>query len=334
MHHARIKYWLPDDQSSPVQVSWLDVYVDNAIAPALRVQLDPACLASTFSAASVFAGFTASNSTTLLADVTVSNFKLRVPQLAPSLSNLVALPAAQLPGVEGSVVLQARSACNVKMLIGGDAAAIQATLTSPPVLDAGDRHGPTGWHIPAVLHAARGRQLVLERPDQRTNGGSRRRESFRVPRDARAADGVGDGRNVPYTGSPRLATGTATGVFNEDLGPLTFTYNGQPAAIDGGTYAVVGSFAGSLRYAAATADATLIITPVQPTVSVTGGTITYNGLPRHATGTATGVQGEDLGPLSFSYSPGGSRQPTPAHIKRPARTPATATTRLTAPPRP
>ena len=114
------------------------------------------------------------------------------------------------------------------------------------------------------------------------------------------------GGTFPYTGSPRLATGTATGVFNEDLGPLTFTYDGLPAAIDGGTYAVVGSFAGSLRYAAATADATLIITPVQPTVSVTGGTLTYNGLPRHATGTATGVQGEDLGPLSFSYSPGGS----------------------------
>ena len=40
------------------------------------------------------------------------------------------------------------------------------------------------------------------------------------------------GGTYVYNGGPRAATGTAKGVFNEDLGPLTFTYNGAAQAVN------------------------------------------------------------------------------------------------------
>ncbi len=45
--------------------------------------------------------------------------------------------------------------------------------------------------------------------------------------------------------------------------------------------------------------------PVTPTVSVTGGTFTYDGAPHTATGTVLGVNGEDLGIPVFTYNGAG-----------------------------
>jgi uncharacterized repeat protein (TIGR03803 family) len=65
-----------------------------------------------------------------------------------------------------------------------------------------------------------------------------------------------------YDGQPHPATGTATGAGGEALGPLTFTYNGSPAApVDPGTYEVLASFAGNTNHEPASASATLTILP-------------------------------------------------------------------------
>jgi len=46
-----------------------------------------------------------------------------------------------------------------------------------------------------------------------------------------------------------------------------------------------------------------------PTVSVSGGTFQYDGTPRPATGSVTGVFGEDLGAPTMDYTPGGASAP-------------------------
>ncbi len=114
------------------------------------------------------------------------------------------------------------------------------------------------------------------------------------------------GGTVTYDGAPHAATGTATGVGGSSLGPLTFTYNGSAdVPVDAGSYAVVASFAGDANHAAGSASATLTIEPAAATVSATGGTVTYDGAPHAATGTATGVGGSSLGPLTFTYNGSG-----------------------------
>ena len=118
-----------------------------------------------------------------------------------------------------------------------------------------------------------------------------------------------NGGTFTYDGAAHPATGSVTGVNGAQLGPLTFTYNGATdEPVTPGTYNVVGSYAGDANYAAASGTATIVIDKATPTVTAAGGTFTYDGSQHAATGTVTGVGGEVLGPLTFTYN-GGSALP-------------------------
>ena len=117
------------------------------------------------------------------------------------------------------------------------------------------------------------------------------------------------GFTAVYDGSPHGATGTATGVGGVSLGPvaLTYTLGGSAAPVNAGTYTVVASIAESPNYnGASSAPATITINKADPTVTVLGFTVVYDGAAHHATGTATGAGGVSLGPVTLSYTPGGS----------------------------
>ena len=117
------------------------------------------------------------------------------------------------------------------------------------------------------------------------------------------------GFTAVYDGSPHGATGTATGVGGVSLGPvaLTYTLGGLAAPVNAGTYTVVASIAESPNYnGASSAPATITINKADPTVTVLGFTVVYDGAAHHATGTATGAGGVSLGPVTLSYTPGGS----------------------------
>jgi probable HAF family extracellular repeat protein len=106
-----------------------------------------------------------------------------------------------------------------------------------------------------------------------------------------------------YDGQPHAPTGIATGANGEDLGPLTFTYNGaSEPPVGAGTYSVVASFAGNDRYAPASDEtATIVINKATPVVNVGAAAAIYDGRPHAATGAVTGVGGADLGQPAFTY---------------------------------
>lgn len=100
-----------------------------------------------------------------------------------------------------------------------------------------------------------------------------------------------------YNGQPHPATGSVTGVGGVQLTGLTFTYNGSPEPpVNAGAYVVTGTYPGDTNYQAVTRDTAIQIGPATPTVTVTGGTFTYDGTPHGASVTVTGIGGVDLGP--------------------------------------
>src|SRR5206468_3853600 len=111
-----------------------------------------------------------------------------------------------------------------------------------------------------------------------------------------------------YDGHPHGATGSAHGVLGEDLSSLLnlgASFTDVPGGIAHWT------FAGNTNYAPASGDATITITQATATVSVNGYTGVYDGHPHGATGSAHGVNGEDLTSLlnlggSFTDVPGGT----------------------------
>jgi|GEM_PF-1693784 len=117
-----------------------------------------------------------------------------------------------------------------------------------------------------------------------------------------------NGFNGVYDGAAHGATGTATGVNGENLTALlnlgaTFTN------VPGGT--AHWTFAGNTDYAAAAGDAAVVIAQAAAHIQVNGYSGVYDGLPHGATGSATGVNGENLTPLlslgaSFTNVPGGN----------------------------
>ena len=100
--------------------------------------------------------------------------------------------------------------------------------------------------------------------------------------------------DVTYDVDPHTATGTATGVLGEDLSAgldlsgTTHTdagfYAGDPWTF---AYANYNDDSGTVDDNIGKADAIIVVTPYD---------VTYDGNPHTATGTATGVKGEDLNP--------------------------------------
>ncbi len=111
-----------------------------------------------------------------------------------------------------------------------------------------------------------------------------------------------------YDGAPHGATGTATGVDGEDLTALLTlgeTFTDAP----GGT--ANWTFAGDANYNAAEGTVAITISPADATIDVAGFTGTYDGAAHGATGTATGVNDENLNALlilgaTFTDVPGGT----------------------------
>jgi Leucine rich repeat N-terminal domain len=97
-----------------------------------------------------------------------------------------------------------------------------------------------------------------------------------------------------YDGAPHRATGNATGVNGEDLTDLLVLGESFTDA-PGGT--ANWTFSGDADYSAAAGTATITINPADATLAVVGYSGTYDGAAHGATGTATGVNNEDLSAL-------------------------------------
>lgn len=109
-----------------------------------------------------------------------------------------------------------------------------------------------------------------------------------------------------YDGNAHGASGTATGVVGEILSGLNLgaTFTDVP----GGT--AHWTFSGGTNYNDQSGDAPIVINKADATITVTGYNGVYDGLSHTATGSATGLKGEDLSGLlvisgTYSNAPGG-----------------------------
>jgi hypothetical protein len=102
-----------------------------------------------------------------------------------------------------------------------------------------------------------------------------------------------------YDGSPKAVDATTEPA---ELSGLSISYDGATdPPTNAGSYAVVASLAHP-NYTAPDATALMTIARATPTLNVTGDVFTYDGNPHAATGSATGVGGVDLGPVTFTYN--------------------------------
>jgi hypothetical protein len=121
-----------------------------------------------------------------------------------------------------------------------------------------------------------------------------------------------------YGAADPTFTGTVAGFVGSDTqanattGTLTFA-SPATSSSNTGNYAITGSGLtsnnGKYTFVQASSNATaLTITPAIPTVTVTGGTFTYDGTPHGATATAVGVDGHTAvsGTFSLAYTPPGN----------------------------
>ena len=93
----------------------------------------------------------------------------------------------------------------------------------------------------------------------------------------------------------------------------TFAYS--PAAgtiLDAGTQTLSLTFTpdDTNHWGPTTRTATLVVNKATPTVTATGGTFTYDNQPHAGSGTATGVFGESLTPVTLTYDGSSSTPPT------------------------
>ncbi|HEV2721338.1 MAG TPA: Ig-like domain repeat protein, partial [Thermoanaerobaculia bacterium] len=117
-----------------------------------------------------------------------------------------------------------------------------------------------------------------------------------------------NGYSGVYDGNAHGATGSATGVLGENLSSL-LNLGASFTDVPGGT--AHWTFAGNTNYAPASGDAAITITKANATIHVNGYSGVYDGNAHGATGSATGVVGENLSALlnlgaSFTNVPGGT----------------------------
>jgi len=109
-----------------------------------------------------------------------------------------------------------------------------------------------------------------------------------------------------YSGTAHGTTGSVLGVGGTVLSS-TVVYTDASgtvvaAPVNAGSYTATVSFAGDDNYTAQSFLTPIVITQATPTVTVTGGTFTYDGQPHPATGSVAGVNGENLGSPTFIYA--------------------------------
>jgi hypothetical protein len=110
-----------------------------------------------------------------------------------------------------------------------------------------------------------------------------------------------------YDGAPHGASGSCTGVGGEDLSAsvtLGSTFTNVPGGTANWTFT-------NTNYISQGSSVSIVISKAAATINVLGYTGVYDGQPHGATGTATGVNSEDLGSLlhlggSFTNGPGGT----------------------------
>ena len=111
-----------------------------------------------------------------------------------------------------------------------------------------------------------------------------------------------------YDGNAHGATGTAMGVDGEDLSGLLDL---GPTFIDAPGGTAQWFFAGNADYAPESGEVSVVIGQATADVAVSGFNGSYDGNPHGASGSATGVNGEDLSALldlgtTFVNAPGGT----------------------------
>jgi hypothetical protein len=105
---------------------------------------------------------------------------------------------------------------------------------------------------------------------------------------------------VTYNGAaqtPCTAVATGVGGLNETLNPLTYS-NNINAGVN--TASASASFAGDTNHNLSSGSANFTINKADPTISVTGYSVTYDAGAHTATGTAKGVLGENLAGLNLT----------------------------------
>lgn len=114
------------------------------------------------------------------------------------------------------------------------------------------------------------------------------------------------GGNFAFDGAPHAASATTSGVSWLPVdGTFSITYNGSAAIpTASGVYAVIATFTSSdSNYTSVSGAATLSIGMAPPTITVNGGTFTFDGSAHTATATVAGVGGAPVsGSLSFTYN--------------------------------
>ena len=110
-------------------------------------------------------------------------------------------------------------------------------------------------------------------------------------------------QDVGYDGASHGAGYVITGFDPDFFAADSLTYNGsENPPVNVGTYTVVLTFNGTALYEAATLSKTFTIHKATPTVTVTGGTFTYDGMPHGATATVRGVGGVELAGALLTYN--------------------------------
>ncbi len=112
------------------------------------------------------------------------------------------------------------------------------------------------------------------------------------------------GGTFTYDGLTHPAAASATGtVDGQTLTPVTVTYNGLTAEpVDAGTYAVIATFDGDTLHLPSSATTTIVINKSTSTVTINGGTFTYDGQAHPATAWAIGGAAGVQLPVSVSYT--------------------------------
>lgn len=111
-----------------------------------------------------------------------------------------------------------------------------------------------------------------------------------------------------YNGQLHGASGSASGIHGQDLSSYLSFGSSFTNAPGGSAH---WTFAGHPNYSNESGDVPITITPATATIVVNGFTGVYDGLAHRATGSASGVGGEDLSSsltlgASFTDAPGGS----------------------------
>ncbi|MDQ3004665.1 MAG: MBG domain-containing protein, partial [Chloroflexota bacterium] len=106
------------------------------------------------------------------------------------------------------------------------------------------------------------------------------------------------GGTFPYDNNAHGASGTCSGIGGESAGTLDL--GDSFTDVDGGT--AHWTFTGNGNYNDDEGDVEIVITPVDATCVISGGTFPYDAAPHGATGICTGIGGEDAGDLNLGDS--------------------------------